>query len=237
MRISKLLSLAPLVVAAGCVVPQSRYDRLATEYHAENQARRQLEDEVQRRDGEMSDLKGQLRDKNDAYSALEQDAAQSKEQLARLSKELEDARKNMAASGLGEGIEILPGKDGSLTYRVADKLLFDSGSVDIRENGKKALLQIAKQIMDKHYQNIRIDGHTDSDPVVHTKSKFPLGNYELSLERALAVFGVLTKDGKVPESLFTIAGFGPSRPVANDASDASKAKNRRVEIHVAVPKS
>jgi chemotaxis protein MotB len=233
-----LVPLVPLFLVAGCVVPQSRYDRLATEYHAENQARRQLEDEVQRRDGEMTDLKSALQTKKDEYSALEQDAAQSKEQLAKLQKELEEAKKGLTANGIGEGVEILPGPDNSLTYRVADQLLFDSGSTDIRENGKKALLQIAKQIMDKHYQNIRIDGHTDSDPVVHTKSKFPLGNYELSLERALAVFGVLTKDGKVPENLFTIAGFGPSRPVAKgDASDAAKAKNRRVEIHVAVPKS
>lgn len=229
---SKLLGLVPLVVAAGCVVPQSRYDRLATEYHAENQARRQLEDEVQRRDGEMSDLRSQNAQKDSTLSALEQESASSKERIAQLEQALKDAK---AGSGMQDGVDVFRTPDG-FAYSIADKLLFDSGSTEIRDGGKKALLQIAKEIQDKGYKQVRIDGHTDSDPVVKSKDRYKLGNYELALERALSVFAVLTRDGKVPETVFQIAGYGPSKPVASGDSDAAKAKNRRVEIHIAVPK-
>ncbi len=232
MKLSKFVWVAPLVVAAGCVVPQSRYDRLATEYHAENQARRQLEDEVQRRDSEVTDLNRVLSEKSTAYSALEQDAAQSKERLAQLETALRDARKDVEQ--YGDGVEIVR-TDTGFAYRIADQLLFDSGSTAIRDGGKKALLQIAKEISEKGYKAVRIDGHTDADPVVKNRDKFPRGNYELAIDRALAVFSVLVNDGKLPETFFTLAGYGPSRPVAKGDSDAAKAKNRRVEIHVAVP--
>jgi chemotaxis protein MotB len=230
-RFVSILCAAPLVVASGCMVPQSRYDRLATEYHAENQARRQLEDEVQRRDGEMSDVRRQLNEKDAENQSLAADAQMSKERAAQLQKALDEARSNQAE--LGEGVEILR-TDIGFTYRIADQLLFDSGSTTIRDAGKKALASIAREILSKGYKNVFICGHTDSDPVVKNKDKYPLGNYELSLERALAVFGVLTKDEKVPESTFAIMGYGPSRPVQG-ASE--KSKHRRVEIQVAVPKS
>lgn len=234
MRIVKVVGLLPLVVAAGCVVPQSRYDRLQTEYHAENQARRQLEDEVQRRDGDLSAMRSKLAEKDSSLTALEQDAAQSKERIAQLEQALKDAQAATPSSDTGD-IQIVRTPDG-FAYRIADKLLFDPGSTEIRENGRKALLTIASEIKDKGYTAVRIDGHTDSDPVVKTKDKWKLGNYELAVERALSVFGVLTRDGKVPEAVFTLVGWGPSRPLVDNKSDADKARNRRVEIHVAVPK-
>jgi len=233
MRMSRIVALAPLVVAAGCVVPRSQYDRLQTEYHAENQARRQLEDEVQRRDGDMTDLRSQLRSRESAYSALEQDAAQSKERIAELQSALTAAQKQLEPLSGGD-VEVLRTREG-FVYRIADQLLFDPGSTEIREGGRKALLLIAKEIVEKGYKAVQIDGHTDSDPVVKNRDRFKLGNYELAIERALSVFAVLTKDGKVPETVFSIAGYGPSRPVASGTTDVAKAKNRRVEIHVAVP--
>lgn len=224
-----LLSLA---IAGGCVVPQSRYDRLVTEYNAENQARRQLEDELQRRDSSMADLRGSIRERDEMVSGLQASNDASQERIAQLEAALEDARKDMAP--MMEGVEISRTPDG-LAYSIADSLLFDSGSTAIRDAGKRALVQISKQIQDKGYRAVRIDGHTDIDPVLKTKDKYPLGNYELALERALAVFAVMTRDGKVPENVFTIAGYGPSRPLVEGSSATAKSKNRRVEIHIAVP--
>jgi|SRR5688572_6341656 len=229
---SLALGLAVLV-APGCMVPQSRYDRLATEYHAENQARRQLEDEVQRRDGEMNDMRSQLRDKETTVSALEQETAQSKERIAQLQKALEEAKAVLPDNENGD-IDLYRTSTG-FAYRIKDQLLFDTGSAAIREAGKKALLTIAKEIKDKGYTAVRIDGHTDNDPVVKTKDIWKNGNYELSIARALSVFAVLSHEGKVPETVFTLVGFGPSSPVVKGDTDSAKAKNRRVEIHIAVP--
>ena len=223
---------ALLLVASGCV-SQQKYDRLVSEYSTENQARRQLEDEIQRRDGEMSDLRGAVAEKDQKVTELTALSSEDKARIEQLKQALADATKSFGDTP--EGVEVFREANG-FAYRIADQLLFDSGSTDIRDAGKKALLQIAKEIVEKGYKDVRIDGHTDADPVIHTRVKFPLGNYELSAERALAVFGVLTHDGKVAENVFTIAAFGPSRPLKSGETDAVKSKNRRVEIHVAVPK-
>jgi len=235
MKTSKWVSLVPLLLAAACVVPQSRYDRLQTEYHAENQARRQLEDEVQRKDGEVSDLRSQYNEKDSAYSELQKTSAADRERIAQLEAALKDAQKGFPEGDAVDGVSVFPTREG-FAYSLADKLLFDPGSISIREGGKAALKKIAAQLNEKHYLDIRIEGHTDSDPVVKTIEKFPLGNHELAVERALAVYAVLVNEDKVPSSILSLAAFGPNRPVDNSKSDAAKAKNRRVEIHVAVPK-
>jgi chemotaxis protein MotB len=235
MQTSKWLSLSPLLFAAACVVPQARYDRLQTEYHAENQARRQLEDEVQRKDGEVSDLRSKVNEKDSSLTELQKTTEEDKQRIAQLEKALNEARAAMGTTPEGQnGVEVYRDKEG-LVYKVSDQLLFDSGSTDIREAGKKALAKIAAQIKEKNYPEIRIEGHTDADPVVRTKEKFPLGNHELAMERALAVYAVLVNDGKVSANNLSLAAFGPNHPVAAGTSDAAKAKNRRVEIHVAIP--
>lgn len=234
-RFSSLaVALVALAVVPGCV-SQSRYDKLVTEYNAELQARRQLEDDMGRHEGQVSSLNEQLASKDEAYSQLASASQADKNRLAELQKALEAAQKTFPAGDSEDGVEIMRTRDG-IAYRIADQLLFASGSTEVRDAGKKALLKIAKEITDKGYKNVRVDGHTDSDPVVRTLGKYPLGNQELAVERALAVFAVLSKEGKVPESAFTIVGFGPNAPVEKNAtSDSAKAKNRRVEIHIAVP--
>jgi flagellar motor protein MotB len=234
---SSALVLAALAVAPGCV-SQSRYDKLVTEYNAELQARRQLEDEMGRHEGEVSDLAQQLASKDEQFSQLQSAAQLDKSRIVNLQNDLQkalsEAQKSFPAEDSGDGVEILRTRDG-FAYRIADQLLFASGSTEVRNAGKQALLKIAKEINDKGYRNVRIDGHTDADPVKRTLEKFPLGNQQLAVERALAVFAVLSEDGKVPESAFTIVGFGPNAPVTSEKSDGAKAKNRRVEIHIAVP--
>ena len=230
----QLGSLALALLATGCV-SQSRYDKLVTEYNSEMQARRQLEDEISRHQGHLSDLNTQLASKDEAYSQLATTAQADRARIAELESALEAARKSFPVDNAGDGVEVFQTRDG-FAYRIADSLLFASGSTDIREAGKKALMTIAREITEKGYKAVRIDGHTDSDPVVRTIDKYPRGNHELACERALSVYAALTKEGKVPESVCTLVAFGPNNPFDSSAkSDAAKAKNRRVEIHIAVP--
>ena len=78
---------------------------------------------------------------------------------------------------------------------------------------------------------VRVEGHTDSDPVVRTLDRWPRGNWELSGERALVVLIELRDRGGVPESMLSYCGRGPFDPVAED-TEVGKRKNRRVEIFV-----
>lgn len=235
MKMSKWIALSSLVFASACVVPQSRYDRLQTEYHAENQARRQLEDEVQRKDGEVSDLRGQFNEKDSQYNELQKLSAADKERIAQLQKALEEARVGMGPAGESDGVTVFRTAEG-FGYSLAESLLFDSGSTEIKSGGKAALKKISANLKEKKYADIRIKGHTDIDPVVRTKDKFPLGNHELAVERALAVYATLVNDDGVSSTVLSLAAFGPNRPLDPGKNDAAKSKNRRVEIHVAVPK-
>ena len=76
---------------------------------------------------------------------------------------------------------------------------------------------------------IRIDGHTDSDPVKVTRSTFPLGNWQLGAMRALRVLLYLKELG-VPEPKMFFSSFGALHPRDTNETKEGKARNRRVEI-------
>lgn len=221
-----------MLLVAGCV-SRGQYDRVLAEYHGENQMRRQLETQVDQRNSEISGLNAQLSSKDSLLSTSEEARQASESRVAQLEQALKDAQKQMETTGI-EGVDIFRTADG-LMFRMDNLILFDSGSTAIKESGKQVLLNIAKQCVSKGYREIRIDGHTDTDPVKVTKESYPLGNHELSIKRALAVYDVIVNGGKVDSHLVTLAGYGPNKPAVDGSTDAAKSKNRRVEIFVKVP--
>lgn len=79
--------------------------------------------------------------------------------------------------------------------------------------------------------DISVRGYTDDQPL-------PAGspyrdNLELSSERAAAVVRELVRNGISPERLSS-AGFGASKPIVSNTSEASRSKNRRVEFYMFV---
>ena len=215
---------------SGCVT-RAQYDRLVTEYHSENQARVQREAEVQAVQAEKLNLEDELRSREAQLAALQNARSASEERINELERALGEAQSRFTP---GEGVEVFATRDG-FAWRLQDKLLFDSGSTEIKEGGRKALNDIAKEILASGYKEVRIDGHTDSDPVVKTKEIYPLGNHELAAKRALSVFGYMVNQCKVPDDYLALGAFGPNQPVVEGSDTTAKARNRRVEIHVRVP--
>jgi outer membrane protein OmpA-like peptidoglycan-associated protein len=70
-----------------------------------------------------------------------------------------------------------------------------------------------------------VEGHTDNTGSV-------TANNDLSLRRAIAARDYLIGQG-VAASTIDVAGLGSSRPVADNSTADSRARNRRVEIVVA----
>lgn len=111
----------------------------------------------------------------------------------------------------------------------ADKLLantkinFLSGSTDLGPRSQRAINALAA-IMGPCVRNARLSvelgGHTDS-----TGS----GNYELSAARALAVGEAMIARG-VPRDAISAVGYGPSKPIADNATEAGRAANRRTTV-------
>ncbi|MFN0241469.1 MAG: flagellar motor protein MotB [Planctomycetota bacterium] len=124
--------------------------------------------------------------------------------------------------------------EGGYVLMVQDKILFDSGSAELNQEGRDALAKLSADIQSKPHGRIWVRGHTDSDPVSkpQTKEKFPLGNLQLSAMRAVEVAAQLTGQGKVAARDVAVAGFGQHDPIRpNNAAD-NKRLNRRVEIFV-----
>jgi len=73
-----------------------------------------------------------------------------------------------------------------------------------------------------------VQGHTDNRPVQGGNYR---SNWELAAARANAVAAFLLRQGFPPEQL-RVESYADTRPVAENASDAGRAQNRRVELLV-----
>jgi len=108
---------------------------------------------------------------------------------------------------------------------LSSDVLFAPGSVDLKPEAKAALDKVVAGVK-KDYagKKIRVQGHTDKDPIVRSTDKW-IDNMDLSQNRAAAVARYLTLKGVDSKNLVTV-GFGDTKP------KATKAQSRRVEIVV-----
>ncbi|HEX3178036.1 MAG TPA: OmpA family protein [Methylomirabilota bacterium] len=123
---------------------------------------------------------------------------------------------------------------GKLTVNMVDAILFDSGKAEIKPEGLVVLgkvIEILKSVNDKA---IRIEGHTDAQPITGSLTQRYPTNWELSAARAITVARYLQKEAIDP-GLLSAAGFGEFKPVADNATPEGRARNRRIEI-VLVPR-
>ena len=128
---------------------------------------------------------------------------------------------------------------GAVGVRMDDSgVLFKSGSWNLTDGTKGKLAELANIISGKVKTNpnlfVRVDGHTDSDPVKKLKSKGIQDNIHLSTMRAMAVRDFLVSKG-VPKDRIFIAGFGEYWPLNPGKSAKDKQRNRRVEVYLGDP--
>lgn len=108
-------------------------------------------------------------------------------------------------------------------------ILFASGSAQIREDSKLFLQKVASILSKYRYCIIEIEGHTDNVPIHSAQYE---NNRELSAERARNVYEYIMTQGDFIDANMKIAGYGDSRPVASNATEEGRAKNRRVSIKI-----
>lgn len=101
---------------------------------------------------------------------------------------------------------------------------FDFDKSDIRPDSRPVLDQAADVLRQSPNVHISVEGHTDS---VGSE----MYNEKLSVRRAEAVFRYLVNHGVAPERM-EVAGYGQTRPVADNDTETGRAQNRRVELHV-----
>ena len=116
-----------------------------------------------------------------------------------------------------------------LKVTVASEILFPSGSAELSPEGVDVLRKVANAA-NKSTDEVRVEGHTDSDPIAPVLAQYYPTNWELSTARAAVAVRTLEATGMVPASRLSAVGYGDSRPVGPNETTEGKAKNRRVEI-------
>nr|MBC8555276.1 flagellar motor protein MotB [Candidatus Brocadiales bacterium] len=177
---------------------------------------------------ELDKLKAEL-DAASKVNMVYEDRAQSDEEVKeRLRAELE-----RLASSIGGGAVVRDTAEGPMV-QLPETILFDSGLAKLKTNGEVALEKIAKHLTSHPAAIVRVDGHTDNDPIVKSKYLWE-SNHHLSAGRALSVLHYLVNKGHIEENRIHIAGYGPNRPIASNKNKAGKMQNRRVEFLILSP--
>jgi len=101
---------------------------------------------------------------------------------------------------------------------------FDFDKSAIRTDSRPVLDEATDVLRGNPGVRISVEGHTDSRGTDEYNEK-------LSVRRAEAIFRYLVNHGVAPERM-EVAGYGESRPVADNATESGRAQNRRVELHV-----
>ena len=138
------------------------------------------------------------------------------------SQHMEQKKQAMQRATVGTGVAVTQTPDNQLKLNIPSDISFDTGRADIKSNLRPILDQFASGLSGQPNTEVRIIGHTDntgSDAI----------NDPLSQRRADAARDYLAARGVDPRRILT-AGRGEHEPVADNSTDAGRARNRRVEI-------
>src|SRR3990172_5761842 len=187
--------------------------------------------------GELKKLRQENQHLNEQLSGLQQENAELSSKASRNENELnrlENSRRDLEAKLKGTGATVRI-KNGAVSVLLPGAVLFDPGQTTLRPQSKATLKKIAGVLKTAASGEIvRIEGHTDSDPISKQKDKYK-SNWELSAARSAAVLHYMVEECGVSPTRVYIAGFGQFQPMADNKSKTGKARNRRVEF-VIVPR-
>ena len=253
-RLGCILSLVALL--AGCV-SQSKYDTLRQSYEDTQQQLAQKTEEMRMLEQERDDLAKEYHDLQVRHADVIKVNQQLYTGVQALNSELNkkksvieiqqnvirllDDTKHTIESSLKDQIDAKGAEtEKSVTDQVenlklilVDRILFASGSTEIKPEGKQLLLSIANSLNEDSRHQIIVAGHTDNLPPSHQLSETYPTNWDLSAARASKVVRFLQHVGKIDPARLSVRGYGPYRPVAANTTREGQQNNRRIEIILA----
>ncbi len=167
----------------------------------------QIANEAEMTQAELEAAKEYAKAQEKVAELAKQEADLAFEEIDALRSQLESLAARETASGL---------------VMTLGDFVFDSASANIKQAAVNNFTKVLDFIDGYPDRNIRIEGHTDS-------SGSDSFNLNLSQKRADAVKELLVDYGIISSRIEAI-GMGESLPVADNNTQAGKAKNRRVDI-------
>ncbi|EYD68795.1 porin [Fusobacterium necrophorum BFTR-1] len=110
----------------------------------------------------------------------------------------------------------------NLILSMPELILFDFDKYEVKDGIKPSLRTLANALGANSDIKIKIDGYTD---FIGSEGY----NLELSVNRAKAIKSYLVNHGAI-ENNISIEGYGKQNPVASNATESGRARNRRVEF-------
>ncbi len=109
-------------------------------------------------------------------------------------------------------------------------VLFASGSVELKSEGRKLLSELTAEIKEQPYQ-IAVIGFTDNVPVAaQHQAQFP-SNWEIAGARAASVVRLMEAEG-VPSAQLVAVSQGENQPIASNDTAEGRAQNRRIDVRI-----
>ncbi len=244
-----LIVLAASVSALGCVgmdthnaVVEER-DLLRTKAERLEASNENLDNERVALIAQLEDLR-QAKESLDASVAeladrkeqLEIDLAKTSKALAERSVEVNELRStydglvsDLQTEVAAGRIQIEQLRDG-LHVKLAQEILFPSGSAELSREGQSVLGKVAGRLVDVPHQ-IEVAGHTDNVQISGSLAQRYPSNWELAGARAAVVVRLLAKQG-VPAERLIAASFADTKPVESNKTADGRARNRRIDIRL-----
>lgn len=126
----------------------------------------------------------------------------------------------------GVNVHVVSGK---VYISLDERLLFQSGKVDVNPEGRQALLEISAALNQDTTTILTVEGHTDDVPY---KGKAFKDNWDISVLRSTSVIRWMNKAGKVNAARFIASGRAEHYPLDPAKTPEARRKNRRIEIIV-----
>jgi chemotaxis protein MotB len=118
--------------------------------------------------------------------------------------------------------------EGRMVLTLPMDVLFPTGSTRMSPSGREAIAEIGAALATMSDKKFQVEGHTDDVPI---KNERFASNWELAAGRSLVVVHALLTAGMAPTQL-SAASFSEYKPRNPNTDDATRAKNRRIEIVV-----
>lgn len=193
-----------------------------------------LDDNNEAMQGELVRLRNHNMQLNDALDQYEIECSEAMSDLEAIQEELEamDASmeaitsklENVLADFRQKGVDIYR-KEGQIYVSLQEALLYESGSVSLKAEGRRALSSLAAALNEYPRLKVVVVGNTDD-----RQFKSGRDNWTLSTERANGVVRILRDYFKIDPARLTSAGKSKYAPIADNSTPEGRAKNRRTEI-------
>lgn len=137
---------------------------------------------------------------------------------------MDQQEQNLRQRLRGSGVGVTRVNQAQILLNFPADLTFDFNRDSVKSQFVPTLENVAGVLRDYPQTTVDVYGHADS---VGSESY----NQDLSERRAMNVASIMIGGGVIRQRV-AVTGFGETRPIASNATDEGRARNRRVEVYI-----